>query len=81
MLNVYPQGPGAAEQGKFLVICRRGKHRKRYDLGSEQSGEHLRYINQPLFQDDLGVVRPKFQASRVDGKGLLVFYSLNRRQR
>ncbi len=44
--------------------------RKRYDLGSEWSGEHLRYITHPWFQDDLGVVRPEFQAKRVNGKGL-----------
>ncbi len=31
------------------------------------SGEHYRYITQPWFQDYLGVVRPEFQASRVDG--------------
>ncbi len=45
---------------------------KRYDLGSERSGEHLRYITQPWFQDDLGVVRPGFQASRVDREGLQI---------
>ncbi len=27
--------------------------------------EHLRYITHPWFQDDLGVVRPEFQASRA----------------
>ncbi len=27
-------------------------------------------ITQPCFQDNLGVVRPEFQASRIDGKGL-----------
>ncbi len=70
MLNVNPQGPDGAEQGQFLVIRRGGKRRKRYDLGSEWSGEHLRNITQPWFQDELGVVRPEFQASRVDGKGL-----------
>ncbi len=53
-----------------LVIRRGGKRGKRYDLGSERSGEHLRYITQPWFQDDLGVVRPVFQASRVNRKGL-----------
>ncbi len=54
-----------AEQG--LLAARRGEKRgKHYDLGSEWSGEHLRYITQPWFQDDLGVVRPKFQASRVN---------------
>ncbi len=52
-----------AEQGQFLATRRRGKHRKRYDLGSERSGEHLRYITQPWIQDDLGVVRP-----RIPGK-------------
>ncbi len=51
-----------------------------YDLGSKRSGEHPRYITQPWFQDDLGVVRPEFQASRVDGEGLQVSYSLDRRQ-
>ncbi len=40
----------------------------------------LRYITQPWFQDELGVVRPKFQANRVDGKGLQVSYSLDRCQ-
>ncbi len=53
---------------------------KRYVLGFERSGEHLRYITQPWFQDDLGVVRPEFQASRVDGKGPQVSYSLDQRQ-
>ncbi len=62
MLNVYFQGPDGAEQGF------RREHGKHYNLGSERSGEHLRYITQPLFQDDLGVVRPEFQASRVDGE-------------
>ncbi len=33
-----------------------GKVQKHYDLGSEWSGEHLRYITQPWFQDDLGVI-------------------------
>ncbi len=65
-LNIYPQGPDGAEQGQFLATRRTGK---RYNLGSEWSGEHLRYITQPWFQDDLGVVRPEFQASRVNGKG------------
>ncbi len=45
------------------------KSGKRYDLGSKRSGEHLRYITKPWFQDDLVVVGPKFQASRVDGEG------------
>ncbi len=66
------QGFRAARQG--------GKRGKRYDLGSERSGEHLRYITHPWFQDDPGVVRPEFQASRVDGEGLQVSYSLDRRQ-
>ncbi len=43
-----------------------GKRGKGYDLGSGWSGEHLRYITQPWIQDDLGVVRPEFQASSVD---------------
>ncbi len=68
-----------AEQG-ILAARRGGKREKLYDLGSERSGEHLRYITQPWFQDDLGVVRPEFQASRVDGKGLQFSYSLDRRQ-
>ncbi len=55
------------------------KDAKRY-VGSERSGEHLRYITQPWFQYELGVVRPEFQANRVDGKGLQVSYSLDRRQ-
>ncbi len=67
MLNVYPQGPDGAEQGHFLATCRGGKHGKRYDQGSERSGEHLRYITQPWFQDDLEFVMSEFQASRVDG--------------
>ncbi len=79
MLNVYFQGPDGAEQG-FLAARRGEKHGKRYNLGSERSGEHLRYITQPWFQDDLGVVRPEFQASRVGGKGLQVSYSLDRCQ-
>ncbi len=79
MLNVYFQDPNGAEQG-FLEARQGGKRGKRYDLGSEQSWEHLRYITQPWFQDDLGVVRPEFQASRVDGEGLQVYYSLDRRQ-
>ncbi len=53
-----------------------GKCGKCHDLDSERSGEHLRYMTQPVFQDDLGVVRPEFQANRVDGKGLQVSYSL-----
>ncbi len=44
------------------------------------SGEHLRYKTQPWFQNDTGVIGPEFQANRVDGKGLLVSYSLDRRQ-
>ncbi len=79
MLNVYSQGPDGAEQGP-LAARWVGKCRKRYDLGSEWSGEDLRYITQPWFQDDLGVVGPKFQANRVDGKGLQVSYSLDRCQ-
>ncbi len=43
---------------------RGGKRGTRYDLGSERNGEHLRYITQPWFQDDIGVVRPEFQACR-----------------
>ncbi len=43
MLNVYFQGPDGAEQG-FLAAHQGGKCGKRNDLGSEQSGEHLRYI-------------------------------------
>ncbi len=68
MLNVYFQGPDGAEQG-FLADCRGGKHGKRYDLGSERSGEHLRYITQPWFQDDIGVVRPELQAMLCCRKG------------
>ncbi len=64
MLNIYPQDPDGAEQGQFLATRRRGKCRKRYDLGSERSGEYRRYISKPRFQDDLGVVRPEFQTSR-----------------
>ncbi len=63
-----------------ITGCLSGGCGKRYDLGSEWSGEHLGYITQPWFQDDLGVVRPEFQASRVDGKGLQVSYSLDRHQ-
>ncbi len=65
MPNVYFQGPEGAEQ-VFLAAHRGGKRGKRYDLGSERSGEHLSYITQPWFKDDLGVVRPEFQTSRVD---------------
>ncbi len=79
MLNVYSQGPDRAEQG--LLAAHRGEtHGKSYDLGSKRSGEHLRYITQPWFQDDLGIVGPEFQASRVDGKGLQVSYLLDRCQ-
>ncbi len=67
MLNVYPQGPDGAEQGQFLASRQGGKRGKHYDLGSERSGEHLRFITQPWFQDDLVVVRPEFQARRGDG--------------
>ncbi len=63
-----PQGPDGAEQGQFLSTHQGGNRGKRYDLGSERSGEHLRYVTQAWFQDNLGVVRPEFQASRVDGK-------------
>ncbi len=80
MLNVHPQGRDGAEQGQFLATRRGGKCGKRYNLGSERSGEHLRYITQNWFQDELGVNRPEFQASRVDGEGLQVSYSLDRRQ-
>ncbi len=45
-----------------------------------EDDEHLRYITQPCFPDDLGVVRPEFQASRVDGEGFQVSYSLDWRQ-
>ncbi len=65
--NVYPQGPDGAEQGQFLATRQGGKREKHYDLGFKRSGEYLRYITQPWFQDDLGVVRPEFQASQVDG--------------
>ncbi len=59
MLNIYPQGPDGAEQGQFLATRRGGK---RSDLGSERSGEHLRYITKPWIQDDLGVVkRPRLR--------------------
>ncbi len=52
MLNVYSQGPDGAELG--LLAARRGeKWGKRYNLGSERGGEHLGYITQPWFQDDL----------------------------
>ncbi len=65
MLNVYFQSPDGTEQG-FRAVRRRRKSRKRFDLGSKRSGEHLRYITQTWFQDDLGVVWPEFQVSRVD---------------
>ncbi len=42
---------------------------KRYDLGSERSGEHLRYITQPWFQDDLGVVGPEIPGKQGWRKG------------
>ncbi len=68
MLNVYFQAPDLAEQG--FPAARQGGRGKRYDLGSERSGEHFRYITQPWFQDDLEFVSPEFQASRVDEKDL-----------
>ncbi len=43
MLNVYSQGLDGAEQG-LLAARRGGKCRKRYNLGSERGGEHLRCI-------------------------------------
>ncbi len=76
MFNVYSQGPDEAEEG-LLAARQRKKRGKRYNLGSERSGKHLKYITQPWFQDDLGVVVLKFQANRVDGKGLQVSYSLD----
>ncbi len=76
MLNIDFQGPDGALQG-FLAARQGIKSGKHYDLGSKRSGEHLRYIIQPWFQDDLGVVRLKFQASRVDRDGLQVSYSLD----
>ncbi len=79
MLNLYSQGPEGAEQG-LLAACLVEKRGKRYNLGSERGGEHLRYTTQPWFQDDLGVVGQEFQANRIDGKGLQVSYSLDRRQ-
>ncbi len=51
------------------LIVGGGEHGKRYDLGSERSGEHLRYITQPWFQDDIGVVRPELQAMLCCRKG------------
>ncbi len=53
----------------WLPVGGGGKRGKRHNLGSERRGEHLRYITQPCFPDDLGVVGPEFQANRVDGKG------------
>ncbi len=58
-------GTQNAEQG-FLAARRGGKRGKRYDLGSKRCGEQFRYITQPWFQDDLGVVGPEFQASGID---------------
>ncbi len=75
--NEYSQGPDGAEQVP-LAARRGGKRGKHHNLGSERRGEHLRYITQPWFPDDLGVVGPEFQANRVDGKGPQV--SLDRRQ-
>ncbi len=43
-------------------------------------GEHRGRKTQPWFQDDLGVVKPEFQASRIDVEGLQVSYSLDRCQ-
>ncbi len=63
MLNVYSQGPEGAEQG-LMAACLVEKRRKRYNLGSEQGGEHLRYITQPWFQDDLSSSR----WARIPGK-------------
>ncbi len=44
-----------AERSIYIIRALTGqsreKHGKRYDLGSERSGEHLRYITQPWFQD------------------------------
>ncbi len=68
MLNINFQCPDGVEQG-FLPARRGRKRGKRYDLDSKRSGEHLRYITQPWFQDDLGVVGPEFQASGVDREG------------
>ncbi len=42
-------GPNGAEQG-FLAARRGRKRGRRYDLGSERSGKHLRYITQSWFQ-------------------------------
>ncbi len=67
MLNVYPQGPDGVEKGQFLATRRGGKRGKHYYLDSERSGEPLRYITQPWFQHNLGVIGPEFQASRIDG--------------
>ncbi len=62
----------------LLAACCGEKCGKHYNLGSERGGEHPRYITQPWFLDNLGVVGPEFQANRVDGKGLQVSYSLDR---
>ncbi len=67
----------ASANSRAAFMENRGKS---YDLGSELSGEHFRNITQPWFQDNHGVVRPEFQASRVDGKGLQVSYLLDRCQ-
>ncbi len=50
-LNIDFQGPDGAEQG-FLAARWGRKRGKRYDLSSKWSGEHIRYITQPWFQND-----------------------------
>ncbi len=56
-LNVYPRAlTGQSRDNSWPNV----------EGENAESGEHLRYITQPWFQDDLGVVRPEFQASRVE---------------
>ncbi len=62
--------PDLLRQNAQCIPSGHGKCGKHSDLGSERSGEHLRYITHRWFQDNLGVVRPEFQANSVDGKGL-----------
>ncbi len=79
-LNVYPRALTGQSRDNSWPNVEGENAESCHDLGSKRSGEHLRYTTQPWFQDDLGVVRPEFQASRVDGKGLKVSYSLDRCQ-
>ncbi len=70
MLKVNHQSSDRAEKGQLPVLFRRRKCGEHDDLSSERSGKYLRYVTMLWFQDDLGVIGPKFQAGRANGERL-----------